>query len=266
MKISVIIPSYKPQGYIWECLDSLYNQTLAKDKYEVILVLNGCCEPYKSKINEWIGVHVDLNINFIQTDQGGVSNARNIALDVVRGKFVTFIDDDDYISESYLELLLKKADEKKVILSDVYAFNDGNRNRTPYRISNVYDNLSRNGVQHFVKAWKYFAGPCYKLIPMSVIDKRRYNPSFAIGEDTLFMFQISDKIKYIDFSEPLALYYRRIRNGSAMTQKRDRKKIIFNEIRLLISMIKIYIPSFWRYNFRFLILNVLSVFHGILKA
>ena len=108
MKVSVIIPTYKPQAYIWECLDSIKNQTFPKEDFEVILVLNGCNEPYYSQIKEYIDNNlVDYNVNFIQTDQGGVSNARNIALDAAKGEYVTFIDDDDYISPKYLEELYK---------------------------------------------------------------------------------------------------------------------------------------------------------------
>lgn len=82
MDISVIIPTYKPQSYIWECLDSLKNQTFAKERFEIILVLNGCREPYYSQIHAYIENNLHgYNVNFIQTDQGGVSNARNIALD-----------------------------------------------------------------------------------------------------------------------------------------------------------------------------------------
>lgn len=78
MKISVIVPTYKPQVYLLECLDSIYNQTLPKLDYELVLVLNGCNEPYNTQIKKWISNHNDLQIQFFQTDLGGVSNARNI--------------------------------------------------------------------------------------------------------------------------------------------------------------------------------------------
>ena len=72
IKISVIIPSYKPQDYLWQCLDSICNQTFPKQDYEVILVLNGCNEPYNSQIKQYIGKHPDVGWNYIQTDNPGV--------------------------------------------------------------------------------------------------------------------------------------------------------------------------------------------------
>ena len=125
MKISVIVPTYKPQAYLWECLDSIYNQTFPKQDYEIILVLNGCCEPYNKQIKEWLSKHSDLQVQYSQTDEGGVSNARNIALDNVKGEYVTFIDDDDLISPEYLKGLYDKAAPDTISLCYPYAFNDG---------------------------------------------------------------------------------------------------------------------------------------------
>ena len=54
MLISVIIPTYRPKDYLWECLDSIVNQTFPKDKFELLVVLNGCSEPWKSQIDKYI--------------------------------------------------------------------------------------------------------------------------------------------------------------------------------------------------------------------
>lgn len=122
MKISVIIPSYKPQSYIWECLDSLCRQTFPKNDFEVILVLNGCKEPYESQIKEYISKHPDIHWRYFQTDQGGVSNARNIGLDAAKGEYITFVDDDDYVSGVYLKELYKKAGMNVISASNTVAY------------------------------------------------------------------------------------------------------------------------------------------------
>ena len=109
MKISVIVPTYKPKAYLWECLNSIYNQTFPKTDYEVLLVLNGCNEPYNTQIKEWLSKHSDLQVQYFQIDEGGVSNARNIALNNLTGEYVTFIDDDDLISPKYLKELFENA-------------------------------------------------------------------------------------------------------------------------------------------------------------
>ena len=140
MKISVIIPSYKPKGYLWECLESLYNQTFPSNDFEILLVLNGCCEPYKSQIEEFLKGKDMCNVCLIQTNQLGVSNARNIGLDRAKGDYITFIDDDDYVSPSYLEELYEKALPDTISLCYPYAFNDGSPEiQLPYYITKAYD-------------------------------------------------------------------------------------------------------------------------------
>ena len=112
MKISVIIPTYKPQSYLWECLDSIVQQTFPKEHFEVILVLNGCTEPYKSMIEKYIAEKMQgMNMNFIHTEESGVSNARNLALDVAVGEYITFLVDDDYISDCTLSELYEVANK-----------------------------------------------------------------------------------------------------------------------------------------------------------
>jgi len=243
--ISVIIPTYKPQAYIWECLDSIRNQTFSKEDFEVILVLNGCKEPYYSQIQEYIDKYfVGYNVNFIQTDQGGVSNARNIALDVAKGEYITFIDDDDYISPKYLEELYQAASPDTVSLCYPYAFNDGypEVRLQDFGLNSVYEQYcNRKNINLSSKVRKYFSGPWMKLIPMSFIQGRRFDVRFKNGEDSLFMFLISDKISNLSFTSNDAIYYRRYREGSAVMRNRKRKERIINNC----NCIKVYTKVFF---------------------
>ena len=189
MNISVIIPTYKPQNYLWECLESLVAQTFPKEDFELILVLNGCTEPYKSAIENYIAEKMcGMNVNFIHTAIGGVSNARNLALNQVKGEFVTFIDDDDFVSPRYLELLYEKADAETISLCYPYAFNDADSKQIHYSITDAYDLLNVYGKQRYLNARKFFSGPWMKLIPNSFINDRRFDDRFVNGEDSLFMF------------------------------------------------------------------------------
>lgn len=123
LDISVIIPSFKPQSYLYECLKSLKGQTFDHKRFEIIIILNGCKEPFYSDIQEYIKHNLsDLNINFIQTDTPGVSNARNIGLDNAKGEYICFIDDDDAVSSDYLKGLLEKANENTIVTSNISSF------------------------------------------------------------------------------------------------------------------------------------------------
>lgn len=161
MQISVIIPTYKPQAYIYECLGSLAAQTIDKSLFEVIVILNGCCEPYYLQLQEFIASEMPgVNVNLLQTDTPGVSNARNVGLDVVCGQYVTFIDDDDYVSPAYLEQLYAKAAPDTISLCYPYAFNDGEPDiQRPYPITSAYDKWAdKLPVRLSSTVRKYFSG------------------------------------------------------------------------------------------------------------
>lgn len=261
MKISVIIPTYKPKDYLWECLESLIKQTFNKDDFEIILVLNGCCEPWKQKIENYISKNMhDMNICFFQTDAPGVSNARNIALDNAKGEYITFIDDDDYISSVYLQALYDKATPETVSLCYPYAFNDECPNvQLPYRITDAYNNCTKKNIKTLTSvARKFFSGPCMKLIPSNIIRNYRFDIRFKNGEDSLFMFSISDKIKKIDFTSKEAVYYRRYRTNSATSNLSSLNQKMKHVIKMIYGYCEIY--SKGKYNKIFFITRILAAF------
>lgn len=266
--ISVIIPTYRPQAYIWECLLSLATQTLPKNLYEIIIVLNGCNEPFHSQIQQYIIDYLSAHqVQLIQTDTGGVSNARNIGLNVAKGEYISFIDDDDYVSPGYLEELYTLADANTIVLAYPYAFHDGNpETQLPYRITDAYDYCIKHHCHSIAsRARKFFSGPCMKLIPMCFIQDRRFDPCFKNGEDSLFMFLISDKFQTLKFTTTQAIYYRRYRKGSAnfSTNRLQRLK---NAIRLFVAYTQIYLSNIKQYNFNFYITRILGSVRAIISV
>lgn len=268
IKVSVIIPSYKPKDYLWQNLSSMFSQTLRRDLYEIILVLNGCCEPWKSKIEEYIKKNgKGINIQFLHTDIPGVSNARNMGIDVAKGKFITFVDDDDYVSPSFLEGLLPLASPDTLALAYPFGFIDGNeQNQVPYVLTDAYNKYAPKGKQSFQNVLAYFQGPCMKLIALEIIGDRRFDTRFANGEDSLFMFAISNRFKYVNFAVKDSIYYRRHRGGSA-SRSQNSRQYISNGINLL----KVYISIFLhnkgeRYSIRFLLTRIAGTLHAISRA
>lgn len=264
MKISVIIPSYKPKEYINECLASLGQQTLGNRLFEIIIVLNGCCEPWYAQINELCNKLLSNNIvHIIQTDQGGVSNARNIALNIAEGEYIAFIDDDDYISPNYLEELLKYSTDRCVALSDSIYVHDKGKNidyDNPHH-RNFEKNKNSNHSTLFGSR-VYFNGPCMKLIHRSIIGDKRFNPNFKNGEDNLMMFGISNKISKIKFTSEKAIYYRRIRENSATTTKSNKKEVFWNSVHIMREYCKYLKANPFKYNSMF----VLSRFAAEIKS
>lgn len=268
INISVIIPSYKPKEYLWKCLDSMISQTYPKELYEVILILNGCCEPWKSDIEDYINQKASgTDIKFLQTDTPGVSNARNMGIDIAKGEYITFIDDDDFVSSSYIEGLVAKAAPDTLALAYPFGFNDGEEPvQVPYVLTKTYDKCVQKGKQSFQNVLDYFQGPCMKLIPAVIIGHHRYDTRFANGEDSIFMFAISNGFKYVDFTDKDCVYYRRHRPGSA-SRSQKKKKIITNVFEAMKTYHSIYRKKEGgRYNFRFYLTRQLGALHTMISG
>lgn len=267
MKVSVIVPTYKPKIYLWECLDSLCKQTFAKEEYEVILVLNGCKEPFDTNIQQYLAIHPEVCWNYIQTDKAGVSHARNLALNVAKGSYITFIDDDDFVSPLYLEELYKYSGADTMSLCYPFAFNDSNANfQLSYYITDEYNSHVKNEKIPSYKVRKYYSGPCMKCLSQTIIGNTRFDENFKVGEDSIFMLQISDKIKYCTFTSKQAIYYRRFRQESAVSLQKDLFAVTKNCVRMFGAFSRIYWQKPFTYNFRRYLYACLGVCHTILDS
>lgn len=243
LDISVIIPTYKPSDYLWECLNSLKKQTLNKNRFEIIIILNGCDEPFSTNIQNYIKLYlIDHNVKFIHTNVPGVSNARNIALEVCSGEYITFLDDDDSLSMSCLEEMLNKSKSDVVVECYPYAYKDGDiSHQLKDSLTNAYDvcvEKSYHTINSFAR--KFFSGPCMKLFHKDIIDNRKFDIRFKNGEDSIYMFLLSNKIKRVEYTSRNAIYYRRYRMGSAINKNRSIKEKIINCIMCIIEYTKIY--------------------------
>ena len=264
MKISVIIPTFKPKEYIFQCLESLKEQTLDSRLYELIIVLNGCCEPWKSSLESYIHrSFVTHKIKLIQTDIPGVSNARNIGLDNAQGQYIAFVDDDDYVSPDYLEELLLHSKPDCVALTDSIYVNDVSGEMIEDNPHHKRFNLIRDKQNpNLFESRVFFNGPCMKLIHKRIIGNRRFDIRFANGEDNLIMFNISDRVKHISFTSAKAIYYRRIRENSATTRQHGMKYEVSTSLRLMKQYILYLFKNPLGYNIKF----VLSRFAAELKS
>lgn len=108
-KISVIIPVYNTQKYIKKCLESLANQTL--QDFEIIVVNDGSTDNSKQIIKEFQNQKKIKNFIYVEKENGGLSDARNFGVKKATGKYITFLDSDDYIDKDLYKNLQKSMDE-----------------------------------------------------------------------------------------------------------------------------------------------------------
>lgn len=121
MEVSVIIPTFRPGSYLFDCLYSVLDQDFSRDKFEIIIVLNGEKEPYFGNIEAFFS-DKKVMYKLLYTSQKGVSNARNLALDNINSLFIVFLDDDDILSSNFLSLLYLKASSDFIVVSNLKTF------------------------------------------------------------------------------------------------------------------------------------------------
>lgn len=259
--ISVIIPSYKPEAYIRECLSSLREQDLQPDQFEILVVLNGCCEPYFSDLSEFCKHGLkDNNLKLIQTDTGGVSNARNIGLDNARGEYVCFIDDDDLVSPDYLKELHRLAKKGNcVAIANSRSFSDSIGECWPNAHARIFSKFGEGTLVPVLNARTYMSVVWGKMIPRVFIADRRFDTSFKNNEDSLFMFSISDCIQRFCVANPSVIYYRRVRNQS-LTHGLHLPYLLKNNARFVLALTRVYLQDARRYSFAFYVSRVLATF------
>jgi glucosyl-dolichyl phosphate glucuronosyltransferase len=107
VEISVIICTYNRQEYILDALESLRNQTLAQDKFEVIVVNNNSPDNTEALVKEYILLHQESNIFYQVEKQQGASYARNAGAGLAQSGLLVFMDDDAIAEPDYLENILK---------------------------------------------------------------------------------------------------------------------------------------------------------------
>ena len=100
--ISVIVPIYNVEEYLNRCVESIVNQTY--QNLEIILVNDGSPDNCPQMCDDW--AKKDSRIKVIHKINGGLSNARNAGMKIAEGKYISFIDSDDYVALDFFETLL----------------------------------------------------------------------------------------------------------------------------------------------------------------
>ena len=261
MEISVIIPTCLPGDYIRECLDSVFRQTLDESLYEIIVVLNGAPEPYRTDILRQAS-SAGRSITLLHTAVAGVSNARNMGMDAASGRYVCFVDDDDILSPGYLEGLYAAAAPDTVVASDVRCFETNTALTRRDYLSEAYETLSQEGeCKGPYRARELLCTCCCKLIPTETITGRRFPAGFSNAEDVLFMSAISDRIGRVRCAGPGTMYYRRLRQDSLSRKPRSIGYTAVVTIRAIAYLALIYLSHPRRYSLRFFANRVHVMIH-----
>lgn len=218
--ITIIVPVYKVEEYLDRCVNSLVNQTYKN--LEIILVDDGSPDNCPHICDLWAAK--DNRIRVIHRENGGLSAARNDGIRSAHGKYILFIDSDDYIELDACERLLQYADDADVIVAEATIIENGK----PW--DRVHSNLKENYVytgpeyaRTTIKKNEMFVAACYNMYRLEFL--KNNNLLFLEGvlhEDNDFtprVFLAAEKVKYIHFK-----FYNYVIRDDSITGRVHRKQ------------------------------------------
>lgn len=207
-KVSIILPVYNVENYLDRCFASICNQSY-KD-FEVLVVDDGSTDSSGDICEHW--AKQDDRIAVLHKQNGGLSDARNVGINVARGEYITCIDSDDYVTEDYIETLINlfRLDPacKMVGAGHYISRSSGNtidyhsdREITVFTRREAFENVLYHGMVN-VSAWA-------KMYHRSLFEKIRY-PKGHLYEDTyIFGDLLNLTPSYIFSSKPVYYYCKR---------------------------------------------------------
>lgn len=216
--VSIIVPVYNVESYLKECIDSIVNQTYKN--IEIILVNDGStdsskdiCIKYKNK---------DKRIIFIDKINKGVSQTRNVGLDIARGRYICFIDSDDYIEPYMIEKMLKNIKQSScdmAICGYTIFFEDGTEKKSDNeKIESIF--TSREILKLIFTTNKVNGFLWNKMFDRKIIENKRMDESLDICEDLYFVCEILKENLSIHYSSQSLYKYRNINSSATMNIKK----------------------------------------------
>lgn len=223
--ISVIIPIYNTEKYLSECIESITNQTYKN--LEILLINDGSkdksiviCNKYKNK---------DKRIKVIDKENSGVSDTRNLGIKKSTGKYIIFIDSDDFIEKDMMKKMYEEAIEKKAdvvrCLANIYDKENNIKKEKMPKFENrlltkkdlkteIYEFCTPSGIN------------CYS--PLLLIKKEKivlFDTNLTMMEDTEFYIRLLLKIDSIYFMKEYLYNYRYNESSSSKNINNCKKNI-----------------------------------------
>lgn len=211
VEISVIVPVYNVENYLSECVDSILNQTF-KD-FELILVDDGSkdgsgkiCDGYAAK---------DIRVKVLHKPNGGLSDARNTGMEVMKGQYVTFIDSDDIVSYDYLRSMYEAAVRYKADIVQCGFCRDREKLLDQAADQECAVIEGRKILRDYLRFRVPNVLACAKLIKADLLENVRF-PLGIIDEDNYTTYKLMARANtFVSVDAPL--YYYRV-NPDSITQ------------------------------------------------
>ena len=239
--VSIIIPVYNVQDYLARCVDSVLTQTYTD--LEIILVDDGSIDISGDICDEY-ALH-DARVRVIHKENGGLSDARNAGLDVARGNYVAFIDADDYVHPSFVELLLKTINETgaQIAVSTWQELKDGDKPRkVKTRRPRCTILTQEEAISSVFYQKKLNHSACSRIFETQLFNNLRF-PEGMLYEDLAIIYPLLCKVEKVALINT-PMYYYMHRQGSIITTMSLRRTHVLDHIERIEEQVTDEAPQY----------------------
>lgn len=208
-KISVIVPVYNTENYIGRCIESILNQSFSN--FELILINDGSTD----RSSEIIKSYDDNRIVFIDNNNNGVSETRNIGIKAAKGEYIQFVDSDDFIDKDMLKDTLKLLEDSNAdcVMTGLHLdIEQDSKISTSTQTFEYFEAENKKDIALNVLArmgGTYINSPINKLYKRNIIIENNIfmDKSIDLGEDFLFNLIYLKYCNKVIFSDKCYYHY-----------------------------------------------------------
>lgn len=209
-QISVIVPVYNVEKYLPQCIDSILKQDFSD--FELLLIDDGSKDKSGLICDEY--AWQDKRVKVFHRENGGVSSARNLGIDHAQGKYIAFIDSDDYIDVDYFSILMR--DPADLAVTGYVQFSNSNEDKIIYHSSFIeaiyrFEEF-KDGISLLLN--RNHTTPWNKLFKTKIIKEYHiyFDPKIRFAEDTVFVQTYLFYSNVIVFQGGMPYHYRSYEN------------------------------------------------------
>ena len=246
--ITIIVPVYKVEKYLAKCIENIINQSYAN--LEIILIDDGSPDNCGEMCDNY--AREDKRIKVIHKENGGLSDARNRAIDITTGKYILLVDSDDYLEKNAVEYLSNVANKYNadIVIGQsnlVYEGKEGKKVK-------VYSDFTREDSQEeiynaeqalemMLYNSKFTNNALNKLYRTTLFEDIRY-PVGKLYEDLATTYKLISKSEKIVLGKKITYNYLTDRNDSIMNKKFDLRRMQGLEFtEEILDFVKKYYPN-----------------------
>lgn len=214
-KISVIVPVYNVEAYLERCVESILHQTYTN--FELILINDGSTDS-SGQICDHLANQYE-NIKVYHIENAGVSNARNMGIQLATGSWVTFIDSDDFVTQDYLATLASAVEGLNVgfVIAPLHHIKNGIVTDLSPHSGKTELWSTEETMKELLMTTRTSFFPVAKLFKRDLLADEKFNTNYHLAEDALFLTELLLKTGCSSVFIDKPIYYYDHREGSATT-------------------------------------------------